>query len=61
MLALISRFSQDESGATMVEYGLLVVLIALIAATGANLVGNGLNTLFSKIGSVVSTATVPSI
>ena len=45
----------------MVEYALLVVLIGLIAATGANLLGNGLNVLFSKIGSVVSNATVPSI
>ena len=57
---MVNRFAQDESGATMVEYGLLVVLIGLIAATGANLLGNGLNDLFSKIGSVVSNATVPS-
>ena len=61
MLALINRFGRNESGATMVEYGLLVVLIALIAATGANLVGNGLNDLFSKVGSAVSSAGVPSI
>jgi len=61
MLAVINRFGRDESGATMVEYALLVVLIGLIAATGANLLGNGLNVLFSKIGSVVSNATVPSI
>ena len=61
MLPLINRFGRDESGATMVEYALLVVLIGLIAATGANLLGNGLNVLFSKIGSVVSNATVPSI
>ena len=60
MLALIKGLGSDESGATMVEYALLVVLIGLIAATGANLLGNGLNILFSKIGSVVSNATVPS-
>ena len=61
MFANLKKLIRDESGATMVEYGLLVVLIGLIAATGANLVGNGLNDLFSKIGSVVSNATVPSI
>ena len=55
------QFLKDEDGATMVEYGLLVVLIALIAATGANLVGNGLNSLFTAIGSAVSTAAVPSV
>ena len=60
MPAMIHHFGRDESGATMVEYGLLVVLIGLIAATGANLVGNGLNDLFSKIGSVVSNAGVPT-
>ena len=60
MLAIINRFGRDESGATMVEYALLVVLIGLIAATGANLLGNGLNDLFSKIGSVVSNAGVPT-
>src|SRR5947199_51606 len=54
VLATINRFAQDESGATMVEYALLVVLIGLIAATGANLLGNGLNDLFSKIGSDVN-------
>jgi pilus assembly protein Flp/PilA len=61
MLRLVNRFGREESGATMVEYALLVVLIGLIAATGANVLGNGLNVLFSKIGSVVSNATVPSI
>ena len=61
MLALIKGLGSDESGATMVEYALLVVLIGLIAATGANLLGNGLNDLFSKIGSVVSNAGVPTV
>ena len=61
MLALVNRFGRDESGATMVEYALLVVLIGLIAATGANLLGNGLNVLFSKIGSVMSNVVVPTI
>ena len=61
MFANLKKLIRDESGATMVEYGLLVVLIGLIAATGANLVGNGLNDLFSKIGSVVSNAGVPTV
>ena len=61
MLALIKRFGSDESGATMVEYGLLIVLIALIAATGAQLLGNGINTLFSNIGSVMAAVVVPTI
>ena len=61
MLRLVNRFGREESGATMVEYALLVVLIGLIAATGATLLGNGLNTIFSNIGSVISNYTPPSI
>jgi pilus assembly protein Flp/PilA len=61
MPTFISRFGCNESGATMVEYVLLVSLIALIVATGANLMGNGLNSLFSNIGSVISNLTPPSI
>jgi len=33
----------------MVEYGLLIVLIALVAAVGAFALGGGLNTLFNDI------------
>lgn len=61
MLTVIKRFSDDESGATMVEYGLLVVLIALVAATGAQIMGNGLSDLFSKIGNVLVGITPPSV
>jgi pilus assembly protein Flp/PilA len=61
MRKLVTRFVNDESGATMVEYGLLVVLIALVAAAGAQTLGNGLNTLFSGIGGAVAGATIPPI
>jgi pilus assembly protein Flp/PilA len=37
---------RDEEGATMVEYGLLVALIALVAIVGVTALGTGLNTLF---------------
>jgi Flp pilus assembly pilin Flp len=34
----------------MVEYGLLIVLIALVAAVGAVVLGGGLSNLFDRIG-----------
>ncbi len=34
---------RDEEGATMVEYGLLVALIALVAIVGVTLLGDNLN------------------
>lgn len=44
-----ARMGSDR-GATMVEYGLLIVLIALVAAVGAFALGGALNNLFTDIG-----------
>jgi pilus assembly protein Flp/PilA len=38
-----------EEGATMVEYGLMVALIAIVAIGGAADIGTALNTLFTTI------------
>ena len=54
MRKLINSFSRDESGAAMVEYGLLVGLIALAAAAAASLVGGGLTTMFTNVGNYLS-------
>jgi pilus assembly protein Flp/PilA len=43
----------DERGATMVEYGLLVAFIAIVVLAGATLLGTNLNTLFSSVASKV--------
>ena len=46
----ISEFEQaDDEGAGMVEYGLLVAFIALVALVGVKLLGGKLDTLFSGI------------
>jgi len=60
MFTVINRFCRDEGGATMVEYGLMVALVALVAAIGAQLMGNNLSILFSSIGSYVTAVTVPT-
>lgn len=36
----------SEKGATMVEYGLMVALIAIVVAVGAGLLGIGIDKLF---------------
>jgi len=61
MRKLVTRFVKNDEGATMVEYGLLVVLIALVAAAGAQTLGNGLNTIFGGIGNAVAGATIPAV
>jgi pilus assembly protein Flp/PilA len=44
-----ARLLDDEDGATMVEYGLLVVFIALVAVVGATALGISLSGMFSGI------------
>lgn len=39
----------EEDGATMVEYGLMVALIAVIVAVGAAALGIRVDTLFDSI------------
>jgi pilus assembly protein Flp/PilA len=41
----------DEEGATMVEYGLLVALIAVVALVAIQTLGINLSTLFSTTAS----------
>ena len=51
----IRDFFKDEAGASMVEYGLLVALIAVVCATAVGTLGTNLNTKFgsaaTKVGS----------
>jgi len=44
---------RDEEGATMVEYGLLVALIALVALGAVQTLGLNLSTLFTNVGQSV--------
>lgn len=44
-----SYFRSDE-GATMVEYGLMVALIAVAAIVAITLIGTNLSALFNSIG-----------
>jgi len=48
MLTILTSMIRDEGGATMVEYGLLVALIALVALGAVQALGGGLSTLFGQ-------------
>jgi pilus assembly protein Flp/PilA len=50
---LQAKFSSDERGAAMVEYGLLLALIAVIAIAALTVLGNNVSTKFSSVGSSV--------
>lgn len=49
MLHTLKSMIRDEEGATMVEYGLLVALIALVALGAVQLVGTNLKGLFNNV------------
>jgi pilus assembly protein Flp/PilA len=53
MITNLVAMIRDEEGATMVEYGLLVALIALVAIVGVTLLGTNLNQLFSTVAGSV--------
>jgi pilus assembly protein Flp/PilA len=48
--AIQSRIVRDEEGASMVEYALLVALIAVVVIAGAIILGNAINDKFSTVG-----------
>ena len=49
MLSFLKNFVREEEGATMVEYGLMVALIAVVVMVAAGILGTGLNNLFSQV------------
>jgi len=49
--AFQSRIIREEEGASMVEYGLLVALIAVVAIAAVTLVGTAVSTNFSEVSS----------
>ena len=50
-----SRFLNDEDGASMVEYALLVALIAVVVIAAALFLGTEINDKFSEVGNTLST------
>jgi len=48
-----SRFIQDEEGASMVEYALLVALIAVVVIAAALFLGNAVSGKFSEVGATL--------
>ena len=49
MQNLFSKFSNDESGATAIEYGLIAALIAVALIAGATAVGDQVNEKFDVV------------
>lgn len=46
----MKKFWMDESGQGMVEYGLIIALIAVVAIAAVKLVGTRVDGIFNKVG-----------
>ena len=53
MITTLTTMIRDEEGAAMVEYGLLVAFIAMVAIAGVKLLGTNLLGLFNTVAGSV--------
>jgi pilus assembly protein Flp/PilA len=51
---LRARFGDDERGASLVEYALLVALIAVVCIVAVTFLGSSAKDKFSRVGSAVA-------
>ncbi len=56
MTKFVSRFVEDESGATAIEYGLIAALIAVAIVTAVTGVGTALNSKFNSVATSLNAA-----
>ena len=56
MTSLLKKFHRDESGQGLVEYLLVVALIALAAIAGMSTAANTINNAFTTIGGKLNNA-----
>jgi pilus assembly protein Flp/PilA len=54
MKSLFSRFVQDQSGATAIEYGLIAALISVVCITVLTTVGTKLNQKFDSVSNALN-------
>ena len=48
------KFFRGEEGATMVEYGLMLALIAVVCVAAVGLIGGTLNTKFTAVNTAIT-------
>jgi len=55
-IQMLKRFLNNEDGATAIEYGLIAALIGVAIITAVGLVGDELNSTFTRIDSELTAA-----
>lgn len=54
MLSFVKRFLREEEGATMVEYGLMLALIAAVCIGIVTTLGTSIQSMFQDVSAAVS-------
>ena len=54
MQKFVTRYMNDESGATAIEYGLIAALIGVAIIVGAGALGGSVNSKFSSIANKIN-------
>jgi len=55
-MSFIKAFLKDESGATMIEYGLVAALVSVAAIVALQLLGAELQVIFNTVSSYLASA-----
>lgn len=54
MRKLMNRLRSDEEGAALIEYGMLVGLIAVVCVVAIQLLGTQMNTVFTNLTTLLA-------
>ena len=56
---ILSRLSEEESGQTLIEYGLIVALLSIAAIAVLSLIGEDIVSIFTTVSTTLQDATTP--
>ena len=59
LIETTKRFMQDEEGATAVEYGIMVALIAAVIIAAVRILGTSTNTAFEAVNTELAPVVTP--
>ena len=60
MMKFFNRFAKDESGATAIEYGLIIALMATLIVAAVGGLGGTLKGAFTAVGNKLDAASTPA-
>lgn len=55
-MSFLKAFLNDESGATMIEYGLIAALVSVAAIVALQVLGTQLFIIFSRVSALLASA-----